>query len=523
MIFIQDVNCFFIIFKPWYIDKRFHKRYNNTNNDIPIWIPQDRILFTLEKNVICMKCKGGFFMDLLSRPKKNRLLKKIKTPYLITTLIYVLYFFFIIFYSYKTYEIHFALVLIFPIITLGFIEGLKGGIVASGISSIMLFIQYYYIGLSRSNYQSIPCYLSFFITFSVIGILTGFLSNKLREQNRHLSFLYNNLRETQNKYEFRYNLVKITSSILDPIELSKKLVELLDISFGYSIITIFLADSKHEFLNIAAYQKGAQSLPIERIKFGQGITGMSAKYGKTIYVKDVTKEKNYIMGYKSTKSELAVPIKQNENVLGVLNLESDKYSAFTDVDIEYMELFADQVSISMANAQLMRSTWELSITDELTSLYNYRHFTNMLERKIDEARGYNRDLTILIVDLDDFKIINDTYRHPTGDKLLKKVGKVLLESVRISDVVARYGGEEFGIILPETDKAGGLLVANKIRGNIKGINIKAENGNNMFPLTVSVGIASYPHDASHWRKLVTEADKALYTAKGLGKDMVICR
>ena len=133
-----------------------------------------------------------------------------------------------------------------------------------------------------------------------------------------------------------------------------------------------------------------------------------------------------------------------------------EYSAFSNTDIEYMELFADQISISMANARLMSTTWQQAITDELTSLYNYRYFINILEREVYEAERYNKSLTVLIIDLDDLKIVNDTFGHPIGDQLLKSVAKIISASVRKSDIVARYGGDEFGVILPGTDKEGGL-------------------------------------------------------------------
>ncbi len=229
------------------------------------------------------------------------------------------------------------------------------------------------------------------------------------------------------------------------------------------------------------------------------------------------------MGSEKTKSELAVPIKHKGNVLGILNLESPEYSAFSNTDIEYMELFADQISISMANARLMSTTWQQAITDELTSLYNYRYFINILEREVYEAERYNKSLTVLIIDLDDLKIVNDTFGHPIGDQLLKSVAKIISASVRKSDIVARYGGDEFGVILPGTDKEGGLTVANKIRENIKAIHLDMENIKNRLLLTASIGIASFPDDANNWEKLVVEADKAMYIAKEEGKDMVVCK
>lgn len=463
-------------------------------------------------------------MNLFSKFTKKYIPRKINNRdriYFFTFLWYMFYVIFIFYYD-TIPAIHSVLALIFPIIILGMISGLKGGIVSSIISGSVIFIKFHYIEHFLIN-QEISYYAPILITFLVIGIITGLLSNNLRHHNKRLALLYESLRETQSKYEFLYNLIKITSSILDPIELSQKLIELLNISFGYSNITILLADKEYKYLEVVADQDCPEAIPGIKVKFGEGITGVAARDGETIYVPDVSKDNRYIKGYEETKSELAVPIKHKGNVLGVLNLESHEYSAFTNTDIEYMELFADQISISMANARLMQTTWQQAITDELTSLYNYRYFVSILEREVYEAERYNKPLTILILDLDDFKVVNDTFGHPIGDQLLKSVAKIISTSVRKSDIVARYGGEEFGVILPETDKEGGLPVANKIRESIREVYLDLKNFKKTFSLTASIGVASFPDDAYDWKKLIVEADKALYIAKEKGKDMIVCR
>ena len=457
-------------------------------------------------------------MNLSSkRTIKHFLSKKNNKVFLLISLWYIFYLVFIFYYD-PIPAIYSVLALIFPIIILGMINGLKGGIISSIVSSAVIFVKFFYNEDVILSQEIIPIA----ITFLVIGFITGLLSNNLRYHNKRLALLYESLRETQSKYEFLYNLIKITSSILDPIELSEKLIELLNISFGYSTISILLVDEEHEHLEIVADQN-RPGIISKKIKLGEGITGIAAQDGKTIYVPDVSKDKRYIMGSEKTKSELAVPIKHKGNVLGILNLESPEYSAFSNTDIEYMELFADQISISMANARLMSTTWQQAITDELTSLYNYRYFINILEREVYEAERYNKSLTVLIIDLDDLKIVNDTFGHPIGDQLLKSVAKIISASVRKSDIVARYGGDEFGVILPGTDKEGGLTVANKIRENIKAIHLDMENIKNRLLLTASIGIASFPDDANNWEKLVVEADKAMYIAKEEGKDMVVCK
>ena len=148
----------------------------------------------------------------------------------------------------------------------------------------------------------------------------------------------------------------------------------------------------------------------------------------------------------------------------------------------------------------------LSVTDGLTELYNHRYFRELLIREVALAKRYSHALSLLMIDIDDFKECNDTYGHLVGDKALRNIAKLLKVSCRTVDIVARYGGEEFAILMPYTDKEGAIVVAERVRGLVEKLQKDP-------PLTISIGTASYPSDAENEEQLISSADQALYKAK----------
>ncbi|MDD5044449.1 MAG: diguanylate cyclase [Candidatus Omnitrophica bacterium] len=153
---------------------------------------------------------------------------------------------------------------------------------------------------------------------------------------------------------------------------------------------------------------------------------------------------------------------------------------------------------------------ELSILDGLTGLYNHRHFYEVLPREIERAERYKQALSLLMIDLDDFKKFNDTNGHLAGDKLLQDLSEVLIKAVRSADMVFRYGGEEFTVICPQTSKQQVVEVAKRI------FNLAREK----LPVTMSVGLSAYPDDGKNVQEVVTKADYAMYQAKHLGKNRI---
>jgi diguanylate cyclase (GGDEF)-like protein len=175
---------------------------------------------------------------------------------------------------------------------------------------------------------------------------------------------------------------------------------------------------------------------------------------------------------------------------------------------------------AIVEIRILQKAQDSVIYDELTRLYNFRYFQDRVGTEARRAERYDAALTLLMIDADDFKVLNDTRGHLAGNVALRRLASVLRKSVRDTDIVARYGGEEFAILLPSTPKLAGLRVAEKVRQAIERAGIGREQDPEGRAMTVSIGVASLPGDASGARELVEKADRALYVAKSQGKNCV---
>jgi len=186
--------------------------------------------------------------------------------------------------------------------------------------------------------------------------------------------------------------------------------------------------------------------------------------------------------------------------------------------IEYFPYFFGLLKLCLERIHLYNQLQKLSIYDSLTKIYNRRYFMQRFSEEFERAKRFNLELSFLMVDVDHFKKINDTYGHLVGDAVLKEIANILNENLREMDFVGRYGGEEFSTLLLETDKAGAIMVAERLSSKISRQRIKVFDES--LNLSVSVGVASFPQNALYSDVLVEIADKALYKAKVSGRNKV---
>ena len=213
-------------------------------------------------------------------------------------------------------------------------------------------------------------------------------------------------------------------------------------------------------------------------------------------------------------------ILDHKRLMVVFCAPGDRLERMSEEDRLVLQAVASELVVAVENSELYKLTKRLSITDELTSLYNYRYLQQRLDEEIERARRYSRSLSLLMLDADDFKRFNDTYGHIAGDQALAEIAVVLRTAVREIDVVCRYGGEEFSVILPETDAEGAFVLAEKIREAWGSHRFADADGNRGVELTVSIGLATYPSTATDQEDLLRQADDALYAAKNTGRDRV---
>ena len=274
------------------------------------------------------------------------------------------------------------------------------------------------------------------------------------------------------------------------------------------------------------YQKGFRAKEIQRIKYkvDSPLVKYFTKYNAPVYIKQLEKQKefaSYVEKLKELGIFILAPIMYAERVQGIIATGEKLYaSEFTQTDFELFHVLVNIISISIENSLHYEAVKNLSLTDEMTNLHNYRSFISRLKEEINRTKRNKSDLSLVILDIDHFKNYNDTLGHQAGDEALREVGKVLKKTVRDEDIVSRYGGEEFCIIFPGISKEGIQNLCERIRLKIEKHKFYKEKVQPTGQLTVSLGGASYPKDATDMHGLIQRADEALYKAKHLGRNQM---
>ncbi len=188
--------------------------------------------------------------------------------------------------------------------------------------------------------------------------------------------------------------------------------------------------------------------------------------------------------------------------------------------IQYLEDLNKEINhIYKKQRKLIDNLYQQALTDGLTGLYNYRHFWEQVNVELKRANRYSESLSCIMIDIDNFKFVNDRFDHQFGDSVLKKIADILKSPLRATDILARYGGDEFSILLPNTDYQGSQVISSKILGRVRQSMFAIKDSS--AKVTISVGVSSYPVDQiSNSSQLVEYADMALYDAKAKGKDRV---
>jgi len=205
-------------------------------------------------------------------------------------------------------------------------------------------------------------------------------------------------------------------------------------------------------------------------------------------------------------------------VIGAIVIESDVHDTLTRREVENVSLLGVIAARSLETAWEIEEEWRRARTDQLTGLYNRRHFDEQLARIVADSLAHGSPASLIVADVDHFKRVNDTYGHEAGDAVLKSVARVFLDCLRAEDVCARYGGEEIAILLPETSVERAQEVAERVRKAIAGKPVR--HGDRTITVTASFGVAGYPESTALRDALFPAADRALYEAKGAGRNQV---
>jgi len=244
-----------------------------------------------------------------------------------------------------------------------------------------------------------------------------------------------------------------------------------------------------------------------------GLTRTVALEKKMIIVEDMMNHPLYASVPKTWRgSIIGIPLKMDTRVVGVMNLARTRTGEFSQSEIRLLTILADQAAIAIKNAHLHAAATQQARSDSLTNLPNRRALDEHLEEEIKRSKRSGIPFSVVMMDLDGFKIINDTFGHEVGDEVLQVISSSFQKALRATDFLARYGGDEMTIILPETDWPQVLIVTDKIQNELRQLVFKMPSGE-QFSLSVTGGVAIYPRHATESAGLLRTADEALYRAK----------
>lgn len=220
-------------------------------------------------------------------------------------------------------------------------------------------------------------------------------------------------------------------------------------------------------------------------------------------------------------TQLSVPLFTKQRTFGVLNFYDKMDGYFTEADLRTTLSLSDQAGVAIENVLLHEDAQRMAIMDGLTGIWNQRWFLIQMAQELDRAERFGRPFSLLVIDIDDFKLFNDTYGHQLGDFVLVELARRIKSSVRDVDIFARYGGEEFALLLSETDASGGASAAEKLRLAICSTPFDSDMAPEPLTVTASIGVAAYPEAGTDAASIFRAADKAMYEAKAQGKNRVV--
>ena len=348
-------------------------------------------------------------------------------------------------------------------------------------------------------------------------------ANQIRRAtvNEHL---LRSLDKSQNEY---YHLTKASRALARTLSESEVLEVALEATHAIAPFDLGVIVMMHELgQGYEIVANWPQDLGMKNLQFGgtQNLVDWVIRKNQSLVYHDfLSLPKRPVIFMSDEKlsnlaSLLVVPLNVQAHTCGAFVLSSARENFFTD-DLQHIfEIISNQLAVSLENAQMYAKVEQMAITDGLTGLYNKRYFNERLEELVSRAERYGQKLALLIMDIDHFKSVNDTYGHPVGDFVLKEVAALLNESMRKTDLVARWGGEEFVVLLDSTGAESAMQKANQLREQASELSFETELGN--FSVQISFGVTIFPFDTRKTDEMVEKADQALYHSKKNGRNQV---
>ena len=324
------------------------------------------------------------------------------------------------------------------------------------------------------------------------------------------------------------DLIEVAKTVVSTLDLDTLLQAIMVSAMHYSETpagSVALYDSKKKELSLHAHMGlSAEFIKVERWSVNTGgLTEQILNSGEIFIVSDTENSSffhNPVAVNEGIRSLICVPLVFQDDIVGILYLDDFTPRDFDRGKLELLSILASFAALAIHNARLHNKTKMMAITDFLTGLFNHRYFQQIFNQELGRSRRYKKIMSLVILDIDNFKAFNDRFGHAVGDRILVSIGDIISKSLRKIDYAFRYGGEEFVIILPETSLENAILTADRLREKIEleaSQSVpEAQNSN----ITVSAGVACYPEDGTNREELFSLMDSYLYKAKSQGKNIV---
>jgi diguanylate cyclase (GGDEF)-like protein/PAS domain S-box-containing protein len=306
----------------------------------------------------------------------------------------------------------------------------------------------------------------------------------------------------------------------------KTMHEQVQLAAPTDVFYIALYDDKTGEISFPLWYEGQKyyQVPVRSIRQTASLTGYIIETRKTVYFEDTLapdfKPPAPLIrsGGKPARSYISVPMLLGERVLGVISLQNYLPNVYSPDQVHMLETVATQASIAIENARLFAQMEQMATIDPVTELFNRRQLILLASREVERALRYDKNLTAMMIDIDHFKHVNDTYGHAVGDQALYAIARLCKQTMRSIDVIGRYGGDEYALFLPETDLENARQAAERLRQGVDGLEIRAAN--KLIHITVSIGVAALQDPHKDLEFLLACTDQALYAAKQGGRNMV---
>ncbi len=349
---------------------------------------------------------------------------------------------------------------------------------------------------------------------AAITLENAYLFAQTRQNAQTLQVLYTASRE-------------IASASVEPEAVCQRVHQAIRNLLGGEAFILARYHPQEERITVPYAVEEGKRLPVQQLPLDRSsLLGYVITQQRPVLIYDLSREVvqlpfRFRQAGQLMRSILAVPLLRQGRALGAVAIQSRQPYAFTNADLRLLQALASQMAVALENADLYEQMRQLAITDELTGLYNRRHLFALGAREIKRAARFHHPLTAMLLDLDDFKRINDQMGHSVGDEVLRLWARRMTQGIREVDILGRYGGEEFGLFLPETPMADALLLAKRLRRLVSETPFDTSAG--PIYITMSIGLASWQPHIQSPAALLQEADFTQYVAKNAGKNRIAWR